>query len=57
MATGKLKPGKSKAISLSYNLPAGKNAKNKYIIAVIDKDGIVTEIDETNNVIMVGPIQ
>jgi hypothetical protein len=57
VATGKLKPGKSKAINLSLNLATNQTATGKYIIAVIDKDNLVTEIDKGNNVIVFGPIQ
>lgn len=56
-ATGKIKTGKSKPIRLNYNFPKDQNATGKYAIAVIDKDNLVTEIDETNNIIIWGPIQ
>jgi len=56
-ATGKLKPGKFKVVRLNYNLPLNQNATGKYIIVVIDKDFIVTEIDEENNIIISGPIE
>lgn len=55
--TGKVKAGKSKAIRFSYNFPLGQNATGKYIIAVIDKDNLVTELDKTNNIVVFGPIQ
>ena len=55
VSTGKIKTGKSKAIRLSYNLATGQNATGKYIIAFIDQDHLVTEIDETNNIIVFGP--
>ena len=35
---------------------AGQSAKGKYILAVIDKDNLVVEADETNNQIVAGPI-
>jgi photosystem II stability/assembly factor-like uncharacterized protein len=54
-ATGKLKPGKSKIIKLKLNLAAGQTASGKYVITVIDKDNMVTEIDETNNQVIIGP--
>jgi subtilase family serine protease len=34
----------------------GENATGKYVIAVIDGDKSVAEIDETNNIIVFGPI-
>jgi M6 family metalloprotease-like protein len=54
--------GKVKAVSgykfikLSYSLPLGYSASGQYLIAIIDPDNKVTEIDETNNVIAFGPI-
>jgi hypothetical protein len=56
-ATSKLKAGKSKLIRFNYNLPVGQTATGKYIIAVIDKDNLLTEIDKNNNIILFGPIQ
>jgi immune inhibitor A len=56
-SVGALKMGKSKTISLSYTFSPGVTVIGKYVIAVIDKDDLVTEIDETNNVIVFGPIQ
>jgi hypothetical protein len=55
-STGKIKAGRSKAIKLSYSFPLGENATDKYIIAVIDEDKSVAEIDETNNSVFFGPI-
>jgi hypothetical protein len=56
VSTGKIKAQKSKVIKLSYSFPVGQTLKGKYIIAVIDKDDLLTEINETNNVIVFGPI-
>jgi hypothetical protein len=56
VATGKLKPGKGKAINVNLNLATNQTATGKYIIALIDKDNLVVEIDETNNTITYGPI-
>ncbi|MFZ3137531.1 MAG: CARDB domain-containing protein [Thermodesulfovibrionales bacterium] len=54
--TGTLKVGKSKSISLSYSLPSGISATDKYIIALIDADNTVMEANESNNIIIYGPI-
>ena len=54
--TGTLKVGKSKSISLSYSFPSGVSATDKYIIAVIDADNTVMEANESNNIIIYGPI-
>ena len=57
VATGKIKAKQSKAINLSYSFPLGQIVMDKYIVAVIDKYDSVKEIDETNNIIVFGPIQ
>ena len=54
--TGKLKAGKSKKMSLSYNFPSGVSASGKYIIAVIDADNSVLEANEGDNNVAYGPI-
>ncbi|MFZ3137286.1 MAG: CARDB domain-containing protein [Thermodesulfovibrionales bacterium] len=54
--TGTLKVGKSKSISLSYSLPSGISATDKYIIAVVDPDNTVMEANESNNIFIYGPI-
>jgi subtilase family serine protease len=57
VATGKIKAGQSKAIKLRYSFPLGQIITGKYVIAVIDKYNSVKEVDETNNIIVFGPIQ
>ena len=57
IALGKIKVGRAKALSLSYNLPLNQTAENRYVIAVIDKDNLVEELDKTNNIVVFGPIQ
>ncbi len=57
VSTGKIKAKQIKAIKLSMSFPLGQTVTGKYIIAVIDRDHSVTELDETNNVIVFGPIQ
>ena len=56
VAVGALKPGKAKTVSLSYNLPTGTSASGQYALGVIDATNIVAEIDETNNLIVFGPL-
>ena len=56
LSLSKIKVGRSKALKLSYTLPVGQSALERYIIAVIDEDDLVKEIDETNNIIVFGPI-
>jgi len=55
-STGKIKGGRGKSIKFSYSFPLGQIVTGKYIIAVIDKDNSVAEINETNNIITYGPI-
>jgi hypothetical protein len=40
----------------SINLQTNINASGKYIIAVIDQDNMLAELDETNNIITSDPI-
>ena len=56
LSLSKIKVGRSKALKLSYTLPVPQSALERYIIAVIDEDDLVKEIDETNNIIVFGPI-
>ena len=54
---GKLKVnGKDKILKINRSLPAGQTASGKDIIAVIDPDDTAVETNETNNVILHGPI-
>jgi subtilase family serine protease len=54
---GKIKAKQIKSIKLSKSFPLGQIVTDKYIIAVIDKYNAVKEVDETNNIIVFGPIQ
>jgi hypothetical protein len=56
VSTGKLKAGKGKTITLSYNLPTGQNASGKYVIGFIDQDNLIGDINRGNKVIPYGPI-
>ena len=55
--SGKIKAEQSKRIKLNKSFPLGQVVTGKYVIAVIDKYDSVTEFDETNNIIVFGPIQ
>jgi subtilase family serine protease len=57
VSTGNLKAGASKAIKLSINLPTGETASGKYVIAAIDSNNTLAELEESNNIIVYGPIQ
>ena len=49
-----LNPARTKNVSFSQSLAAGRTAKDQYIIAVIN---LPTDVDTTNNVIVYGPIE
>ena len=51
-----LKPGQTKKSTLSHKLPTGSTASGKFVLAAIDADNVVTEISETNNVMVSGPL-
>jgi hypothetical protein len=53
VSTGKLRPGRSKTMKVSYN---GQSATGRYISAVIDKNNFVNEINEGNNICVSGRI-
>jgi Zn-dependent metalloprotease len=52
-----LKNDASKTLNLSIKLPSGTSASGKYIIAFVDANGTVGEIDENNNKIVFGPME
>ena len=49
-AIGKVKFDNSKNIAFAYRFPLGVSASGKHIVAVLDANGKVPEVDETNNV-------
>ncbi|GEM_PF-1022297 len=51
-----MKPGKSKSKKIKYTLPTSQTASGQYIIAVLDATGLIVEQNETNNVLVFGPI-
>jgi uncharacterized repeat protein (TIGR02543 family) len=56
ISLGKIKRGRSKSLKFSYSFPVPQSAKGRYIIAVLDRDDLVEEIDKTNNIVVFGPI-
>ena len=52
----RLQAGATKAIKVKPSLPAGSNASGKFLIAVLDATGIVTETDKSNNNVPSGRI-
>jgi photosystem II stability/assembly factor-like uncharacterized protein len=56
VSTGRIKAGDSVVKKLRYRLPVGESASGRYIIAVIDPEDVVTELDEVNNEVAYGPI-
>ncbi|MFZ5905838.1 MAG: choice-of-anchor D domain-containing protein [Nitrospirota bacterium] len=49
VATGIVKPGKTKSKKFSYTFPVGSSADCQYLIAVLDTAHAVEEISEANN--------
>ncbi|RPI99159.1 MAG: hypothetical protein EHM36_16435, partial [Deltaproteobacteria bacterium] len=49
ISVGKIKKGGSKTFKFTYSLPAGANARGKYVVALIDADNAIEELDEQNN--------
>jgi hypothetical protein len=47
-----LSVGKNKQAKLKGALAAGVNASRKFVIAVIDPSNVVSETDESNNVVV-----
>ena len=56
VSTGTVKTGQNKNKKLSYSFPIDISATDKYVIAIIDADNTVTESNESNNMIVYGPI-
>jgi hypothetical protein len=57
LSTGSIKAGLSKSYRLSITLPPGKTAYGRYVIAVIDPNNSVAELNEENNVVVFGPFE
>ena len=53
---GSIEAGSSKTVQLTTNLSRRQTATGKYIVAVTDARGSVTETNEANNIISSGPI-
>ena len=56
-STGKVKVGKSKKKNLKYKFSIGETASGQYVIAVIDADNEISEMNENNNNISYGPFE
>jgi len=55
-STEKLEAGASDAIQFSYKVPVGASLKGQYIVAIIDQEDLIQEIDEKNNIVVAGPL-
>lgn len=51
--TGYLSAGASNTYSATINIPATTPPSNYYVLLVIDKDNLVAELDETNNLVWI----
>jgi hypothetical protein len=53
---GKIGAGKERVKKLSLKLPKGVSATGKHIIALVDADDVLPDMDDTNNIIPFGPL-
>ena len=53
----KLAPRQTSKTSVSVKTPVGVSAAGKYVIALVDAEGIVPDINASNNVVVTGPLQ
>lgn len=51
-----LKAGKAKSKKIKQYLPISQTASGQYVLAVLDATGLIVEQNETNNVLVFGPI-
>jgi uncharacterized delta-60 repeat protein len=51
-----LKPGKTKSKKIKHRLPTSQTASGQYVLAVLDAPELIAEQNETNNVLIFGPI-
>ncbi|CBE67527.1 MAG: hypothetical protein F9K13_06055 [Candidatus Methylomirabilis oxygeniifera] len=56
VSVSSLKPGKTKSKKIKYRQPTSQTAKGLYLLAVLDVTGLMAELDETNNLVVFGPI-
>jgi glucose/arabinose dehydrogenase len=54
--TGRIKAGTTRHLILRKSLPPGRTALHQYVIAVVDAEHRLAELDEANNFIVDGPI-
>jgi hypothetical protein len=53
---GGIRTGRSNNRNININLPAGTNASDKYLIALVDADDSVPDADDSNNIAAFGPL-
>ena len=53
---GKMKPNQTTGKNLALKLPNGVSASGAYVIALVDVDDVVPDVDDVNNVISFGPL-
>jgi glucose/arabinose dehydrogenase len=54
---GRIGAGAARTLSLRKSLPLGVTALGQYVLAVVDANHRLAEIDETNNIIPGGPVR
>jgi glucose/arabinose dehydrogenase len=53
---GSLRPGKAVRFTWGKTLPGGGSASGRYLLAVVDAEQTVEELNEDNNLVVFGPI-
>jgi hypothetical protein len=53
---GKMKAGQAKSKNIKIKLAAGTTASGQYVIALVDADDSTPDADDTNNVVVFGPM-
>lgn len=52
----KVKAGQSASRLVRVKLPTGTSASGQYVIALVDADDALPDVDDTNNIVVFGPI-
>lgn len=53
---GKLRANQTARRGLNLKVPKGTSASGKYVIALVDVDDVVPDVDDTNNIVTFGPL-
>jgi hypothetical protein len=56
IAVSALTAGARKSVALSATLSTGTTASGQFVLAVVDAANAVTEMNESNNTVVCGPV-